>query len=401
MRVVLKYGGTSVETIEKIKAVSEYIIKLKNSGYDEIVVVTSAMGKMTDDLINKARELSKAPNVRELDSLMSIGEQQSITLLSMALNERGQEAISLTGFQACIKTTGVHTKSRIKSIDTTKIERFLKEGKIVIVAGFQGINDEGDITTLGRGGSDTSAVALAASLGCPCKIYTDVDGIYSIDPRVYPKAKILNCISYEEMMEMAHLGAGVMETRAVELGKKFNVPIFVGRSLSETGGTNIVEREQILEEKLVTGISVTREIIMTNISGVEYSAKNTAEIFTLLNLQGVNVNMIVQNIDSNGDLELSFSSTASEKYLLDSAIEEMKNIFPGINAKHLDSLGMISVVGIGMVNNSGVAGRLFSALSRENIDFYQISTSEISISWSLERELIDRAVASAAREFNL
>ncbi|MGL6121170.1 MAG: ACT domain-containing protein, partial [Fusobacteriaceae bacterium] len=208
-------------------------------------------------------------------------------------------------------------------------------------------------------------------------------------------------ISYEEMMEMAHLGAGIMETRAVELGKKFNVPIFVGRSLSETGGTNIVEREKILEEKLVTGISVTREIIMTSISRVQYSAQTTAKIFTLLNLQGVNVNMIVQNINPDGELELSFSSTASEKYLLDSAIEEMKNIFPGINAKHLDNLGMISVVGIGMVNNSGIAGRLFSALSRMNIDFYQISTSEISISCSLKRELIDLAVASAAKEFNL
>lgn len=238
MRVVLKYGGSSVATVEKIQKIAEYIVKLKEK-YNEVVVVASAMGKTTDALIKMAKDTAGNPNQRELDSLLSTGEQQTVTLLSMAINSKGQKAVSLTGYQAGIRTEGVHTKSKIESIETEKIEKYLKEGNVVVVAGFQGINEEGDITTLGRGGSDTSAVALAAALKCECRIYTDVEGIYSVDPRVYPKAKFLDVISYEEMMEMAHLGAGVMETRAVELGKKFDIPIFVGKSLSETGGLTL------------------------------------------------------------------------------------------------------------------------------------------------------------------
>ena len=400
MRVVLKYGGSSVATIEKIQAIADYIIKLKKD-YEEIVVVASAMGKTTDSLIKLAKEISENPNQRELDSLMSIGEQQTVTLLSMALNSKGQKAVSLTGYQANIKTTGVHTKSKIKSIDSDKIENYLKNGNIVIIAGFQGINENGDITTLGRGGSDTSAVALAVSLNCECRIYTDVEGIYSVDPRLYPQAKSLSKISYEEMMEMAHLGAGVMETRAVELGKKFNIPIFVGKTLSETGGTYIMEKDTVLEEKLVTGISVTKEIIVTTISNIKYSADKIAMIFATINNCGLNINMISQNITKEGTAEISFSCQLSEKYLLEQAIAKVNEIFPEAITEYKDELGMISVVGVGMINNSGIAGRFFSALSGAEINFYQVTTSEISISCSIDRDKIEKAVQVTAKEFCL
>lgn len=400
MRAVLKFGGSSVATIEKIQAVSDFILKLKKE-YNEIIVVASAMGKTTDALIKLAKEITENPNQRELDSLLSTGEQQTVSLLSMALNSKGQKAVSLTGYQANIHTTGVHTKSKIKNIETEKIEKYLKDGNIVIVAGFQGINEWGDITTLGRGGSDTSAVALAASLNCVCRIYTDVEGIYSIDPRIYPNAKFLDKISYEEMMEMANLGAGVMETRAVELGKKFNIPIFVGKTLSETGGTYIMEKNAALEEKLVTGISITKEIIVTNISNIKYSAEKVADVFTAINSCGLNINMISQNITKEGTVEISFSCQLSEKYLLDQVIEKIKTMFAEAVAEYRDNLGMISVVGVGMINNSGIAGRFFSALSRAGVNFYQVTTSEISISCSVERENIQKAVQAAAEEFCL
>lgn len=400
MRVVLKYGGSSVATIEKIQAIADYIVKLKER-YDEIVVVASAMGKTTDALIKMAKEVSGNPNQRELDSLLSTGEQQTVALLSMALNSKGHKAVSLTGYQANVRTTGIHTKSKIYSIDADRIEHYLKEGNIVAVAGFQGINEDGDITTLGRGGSDTSAVALAVSLKCECRIYTDVEGIYSVDPRLYSKAKFLDKISYEEMMEMAHLGAGVMETRAVELGKKFNIPIFVGKTLSETGGTYIMEKNAALEEKLVTGISVTKEVIMTTISNIPYSAEKVASIFTAVNECGLNINMISQNITKTATVEISFSCQLSEKYLLDQVIARIKEMFPEAVAEYKDTLGMISVVGVGMINNSGIAGKFFSALSRAGVSFYQVTTSEISISCSIDRDKIQTAVEAAAEEFCL
>lgn len=400
MRIVLKYGGSSVATVEKIQKIADYLIELKKE-YDEIVVVASAMGKTTDGLIKLAKEITSNPNQRELDSLMSIGEQQTVTLIAMALTAKGQKAISLTGFQAGIKTSGVHTKNKIINISSERIETLLKEENIVIITGFQGINNSGDITTLGRGGSDTSAVALAVALNCECRIYTDVEGIYSVDPRLYPKAKFLEKISYEEMMEMANLGAGVMETRAVELGKKFNIPIFVGKTLSETGGTYIMEKNAALEEKLVTGISITKEIIVTNISNIKYSAEKVADVFTAINSCGLNINMISQNITKEGTVEISFSCQLSEKYLLDQVIEKIKTMFAEAVAEYRDNLGMISVVGVGMINNSGIAGRFFSALSRAGVNFYQVTTSEISISCSVERENIQKAVQAAAEEFCL
>lgn len=400
MRIVLKYGGSSVATIEKIQQIADYLIELKKE-YKEIVVVASAMGKTTDGLIKLAKEITPNPNQRELDSLMSIGEQQTVALMAMALTAKGQKAISLTGYQAGIKTAGVHTKNKIQNISSERIERHLAEGNIVLVTGFQGINEAGDITTLGRGGSDTSAVALAVALKCECRIYTDVEGIYSVDPRVYPEAKFLDKISYEEMMEMANLGAGVMETRAVELGKKYNIPIFVGKSLSKTGGTYIMEKNIAMEDKLVTGVSITKEIIVTTISNIPFSSENVAEIFSTIDSCGLNINMITQNINKYMKVEISFSCQASEKYLLEQVTEKIKGRFSTCEIELNENLGMISIVGVGMINNSGIAGKFFSVLSRNRVNFYQVTTSEISISCSIDRENIQRAVEAVGREFSL
>lgn len=400
MRIVLKYGGSSVATIEKIQQIADYLIELKKE-YKEIVVVASAMGKTTDGLIKLAKEITPNPNQRELDSLMSIGEQQTVALMAMALTAKGQKALSLTGYQAGIKTAGVHTKNKIQNISSERIERHLAEGNIVLVTGFQGINEAGDITTLGRGGSDTSAVALAVALKCECRIYTDVEGIYSVDPRVYPEAKFLDKISYEEMMEMANLGAGVMETRAVELGKKYNIPIFVGKSLSKTGGTYIMEKNIAMEDKLVTGVSITKEIIVTTISNILFSSENVAEIFSTIDSCGLNINMITQNINKYMKVEISFSCQASEKYLLEQVTERIKERFSTCEIELNENLGMISIVGVGMINNSGIAGKFFSVLSRNGVNFYQVTTSEISISCSIDRENIQRAVEAVGREFSL
>lgn len=400
MRIVLKYGGSSVATIEKIQQIADYLIELKKE-YKEIVVVASAMGKTTDGLIKLAKEITPNPNQRELDSLMSIGEQQTVALMAMALTAKGQKALSLTGYQAGIKTAGVHTKNKIQNISSERIERHLAEGNIVLVTGFQGINEAGDITTLGRGGSDTSAVALAVALKCECRIYTDVEGIYSVDPRVYPEAKFLDKISYEEMMEMANLGAGVMETRAVELGKKYNIPIFVGKSLSKTGGTYIMEKNIAMEDKLVTGVSITKEIIVTTISNIPFSSENVAEIFSTIDSCGLNINMITQNINKYMKVEISFSCQASEKYLLEQVTEKIKGRFSTCEIELNENLGMISIVGVGMINNYGIAGKFFSVLSRNGVNFYQVTTSEISISCSIDRENIQRAVEAVGREFSL
>lgn len=400
MRIVLKYGGSSVATIEKIQQIADYLIELKRD-YSEIVVVASAMGKTTDSLIKLAKEITPNPNQRELDSLMSIGEQQTVALMAMALTAKGHKAISLTGYQAGIKTAGVHTKNKIQNISSERIEKLLEEGNIVLVTGFQGINEVGDITTLGRGGSDTSAVALAVALKCECRIYTDVEGIYSVDPRVYPQAKFLDKISYEEMMEMANLGAGVMETRAVELGKKYSIPIFVGKSLSKTGGTYIMEKNISMEDKLVTGVSITKEIIVTTITNLPFSSKNVAEIFSTIDSCGLNINMITQNIDKNMNVEISFSCQASEKYLLEQVIEKIKEKFAICEIDLNENLGMISIVGVGMINNSGIAGKFFSVLSKNEVNFYQVTTSEISISCSIDRDNIQRAVEAVGTEFSL
>lgn len=400
MRVVQKYGGTSVGTIEKIKDIAESLAKQKKQG-KEIVVVVSAMGKTTNALLAKAVSITSTPNKRELDRLLSVGEQESIALLTMALNELKVDAISLTGYQAGIETTGLHTKSKIKSIDSEKMKNHLDGGKVVIVAGFQGINEHGDITTLGRGGSDTSAVALAASLGCPCEIYTDVEGIYGVDPRAYSDAKKIDKISYEEMMEMSNLGAGVMEVRAVELGKKYGVPIYVGKTLSEISGTRIVEKDFDMEEKLVTGLGIADNVTLVTLKALENSPKNISKVFEALGSASVNIDMISQTIVEGGTLNLSFSCLDNEMDLLREALAEIRIELGETEVEIHPNFTKISLVGIGMMSHSGVAGKVFKIFAEKEIKFYQVTTSEISISYAIAPEDREKAVHSLAEGFGL
>ena len=398
--VVQKYGGTSVGTIERIRNVAKRLIARKDKG-DGVVVVVSAMGKTTDMLINMAKELSDAPSRRELDMLMSTGEQVSISLLSIALNEMGYESISLTGFQAGIMTEGFHTKARIQDIETDRVKQYLSEGKIVVVAGFQGMNENGDITTLGRGGSDTTAVALAAKLECACEIYTDVDGIYTVDPRLFPTARKLDVISYEEMMEMASLGAGVMETRSVEIGQKYNVPIYVALSNEDWPGTYIKEYDVTMESKAITGLSVSDKDLMVTINHVPYQVKNISNIFQELAKMDVNIDMISQTAPSHGQVNVSFTAPKNDEDIIQGIMDRILKEFSGVEVEIEKDITKLSVVGIGMRSQSGVAAKMFKIFADNDIAFKQVTTSEIRISYVIDTEDKQRAIESVAREFNL
>ena len=395
--IVHKYGGSSVATTDKIKNISKHLIEVQKSG-KKLVVVVSAMGKTTDGLIKLAKEISSNPNKRELDRLMSTGEEQTIALLSMALIEMGAKAISLTGAQAGIKTLGIHTKNTIDSIDNTSIVNYLNEGNIVIVAGFQGINENGDVTTLGRGGSDTSAVALACSLGAECRIYTDVDGIYTIDPRVYPNSKKLEYISYEEMMELAYLGAGVMEPRAVELGFKYGIPIYVGKTLGEENGTIITFKEKVMKKKEIRGISVNKNVIMVTIDNIPTYAKNIYPIFKKASENGITIDMISQNdvISENGSI--AFTTNKTDEVVVN-------NIFNQLNEKYNviinNKVVKVSLVGIGLSTSITTLTKIFEVLSENNISFHQISSSEITISIIVSEEVGDKVASLLAKKFEL
>lgn len=398
--IVQKYGGTSVGSLENIKNIAKRLIEYKKK-IDNIVVVVSAMGKTTDKLIEMAKGISPNPCKRELDMLLSTGEQITISLLSMALMEYGYESISLTGFQAGIKTEGLHTRNRITDIDIENVQSHLDQGKIVIVAGFQGVNENGDITTLGRGGSDTTAVSLAAKLGCPCEIYTDVNGIYSVDPRLYSDAKKLDTISYEEMMEMASLGAGVMETRAVEIGCKYKVPIYVALNSGKVKGTYIKELEKGMERKAITGLTASDDVLMITINNVEYNPKNIASIFERLANYNVNVDMISQTAPYNGMVNVSFTTSKEDIDAIEKVINILKNEMKTINVHKDSSISKLSVVGIGMMTQSGVAAKVFKIFSDSNIEFKQVTTSEISISYTIDSKDKQRAVVLLAKELNL
>lgn len=398
--VVQKFGGTSVGTIERIKAVAKKVIQRKEQGNDMVIVV-SAMGKTTDSLIAMAKEISQNPDKRELDMLVSTGEQISISLLSMAFHEYGHDSISLTGFQAGIKTDGLHTKNHITDIDLKNVKKHLDEGKIVVVAGFQGINENGDITTLGRGGSDTTAVALAAKLKCTCEIYTDVEGIYSVDPRIYKNAKKLDAISYEEMMEMASLGAGVMETRAVELGFKYNIPIYVAMTHGDKIGTMIKEFDETMEGKVITGLTINDNILMITVNNVLYKAKNIAVIFDKVAKHNINIDMISQTAPFEGYVNVSFTCSSDDSYLMEAAEKELHTEMPEIEVSMESNITKLSVVGIGMMRQSGVAAKVFNIFSDYNIEFKQVTTSEISISCTINSADKQKAVNALAEALNL
>ena len=395
--LVHKYGGTSVGTTERIKHIAKRVILEKEKGNDMVVVV-SAMGKTTDHLVEMSKEIAINPNKREMDLILSTGEQVSIALLSMAFQEFGYDAIALTGFQAGIKTYGPHTKNKILDIDDEKIKNYLKEGKVVVVAGFQGVNENGDITTLGRGGSDTTAVAIAAKLGCPCHIYTDVDGIYSVDPRLYKEAKKLDVISYEEMMEMASLGAGVMEPRAIEMGCKYNIPIYVASSINDVGGTYIKEYDEKMEGNIVTGLSVCDDILMVTVSHILYNLDHVATLFEKLAIENVNVDMISQTAPVDGYINVSFTAPKDDLFIIEKVMRDLEG---KVEISIENEITKISVVGIGMRNQSGVSGRLFRILADNGISFRQVTTSEISISYTIDKKDKEKAVRALSNELNL
>jgi aspartate kinase len=398
-RVVLKFGGSSVESIDKMQVIADRIINKKQNNM-QVVVVVSAMGKTTNQLLDLAKQASKSPSKREIDMLISTGEQVSISLLTMILNEKGYDSIALTGFQAGIKTSGIHTRNKILDIDTKKIVQYLDSNKIVVVAGFQGFNEEGDITTLGRGGSDTTAVAIAAKLRCPAEIYTDVDGIYGVDPRLYKDAKKLDYISYEEMKEMAFLGAKVMEPRSIEIGHRYQVPIYVASSLNDHIGTYIKEYKK-MEEKTITGLSVSEKIMMVAIKNFPDRSSDIANLFIELANLEINVDMISQTPISEGLINLAFSASADDLDYINEVIEKIMTQYDNIEVYKNTNVAKVSVVGTMMRTQSGIAAQLFKLLADHDIDFMLVTTSEISISYIIEKEMINKAVYAISSYFQL
>ena len=389
MLIVQKYGGTSVGDLERIDAVARRVIESVKAG-NELVVVVSAMSGVTNSLIEQAEHFSKNPNGADMDMLLSSGERVTSALLSIALNELGYKAVSFSGRKAGIITNSVFTKARIKHIDTSAIKAALKEGKIVIIAGFQGVDEEGNVTTLGRGGSDLSAVAVAGALDADlCEIYTDVDGVYTTDPRIEPKAKKLDKISYEEMLELASLGAKVLQNRSVELAKKLNVNLVTRSSFNNNEGT-MITKEDGMEQALVSGIALDRNQARITLRNIEDKPGIAAEIFLSLARANINVDMIIQNVGTNGSTNLGFTVPENE---LELAKKTMKEILGDkVLLESDNAVVKVSVVGVGMKSHSGVASTAFKALADEGINIGMISTSEIKISMIVHEKYGELAV---------
>jgi aspartate kinase len=398
---VQKYGGTSVADPEKIKNVARRVIKTKEEGND-LVVVVSAPGDMTDELIDLAYQITDSPPGREMDVLLATGEQRSIALLAMAICDQGHNAISFTGPQAGIITNGIHRKARIKNVQAERITRELSEGKIVIVAGFQGSTEDNAITTLSRGGSDTSAVAVAAGLRADiCEIYTDVEGVYTADPRVVHDARKISSISYDEMLEMASLGARVLHARAVEYAKRFDVPIHVRSSFSESPGTMVAKEVEDMEGVVVRSVTHDKDQAKISIFGVPDRPGIAYRIFQSVGAAEINVDMIVQGVGKDGRAAISF--TVSEADLRD-ALEIVQRVGKEIGATDIiadENIATVSVVGIGMKSHSGVAAKMFEALAEEDINIQMISTSEIKISCVIEEKDTEQAVRAIHSKFLL
>ncbi|MCR2064770.1 aspartate kinase [Campylobacter helveticus] len=398
MLIVQKYGGTSVGDLERIDAVARRVIESVKAG-NELVVVVSAMSGVTNSLIEQAEHFSKNPNGADMDMLLSSGERVTSALLSIALNELGYKAVSFSGRKAGIITNSVFTKARIKHIDTSAIKAALKEGKIVIIAGFQGVDEEGNVTTLGRGGSDLSAVAVAGALDADlCEIYTDVDGVYTTDPRIEPKAKKLDKISYEEMLELASLGAKVLQNRSVELAKKLNVNLVTRSSFNNNEGT-MITKEDGMEQALVSGIALDRNQARITLRNIEDKPGIAAEIFLSLARANINVDMIIQNVGTNGSTNLGFTVPENE---LELAKKTMKEILGDkVLLESDNAVVKVSVVGVGMKSHSGVASTAFKALADEGINIGMISTSEIKISMIVHEKYGELAVRALHEVYGL
>jgi aspartate kinase len=389
MLVVQKYGGTSVGDLERIESVALRVAQAKKEGND-VVVVVSAMSGETNKLIGYAEHFSKNPARREMDMLLSSGERVTSALLSIALQEMGHPSVAMTGRQAGIMTDDMHTMARIEHIDNTAMKSALAEGKIVVVAGFQGVNQVGSVTTLGRGGSDLSAVAVAGALDADlCEIYTDVDGIYTTDPRIEPKAKKIDKISYDEMLEFASLGAKVLQNRSVELAKKLNVNLVTRSSFNHNEGTLITKEENIMEQPVVSGIAVDKNQARITLRNVKDEPGIAAEIFSTLAKNGINVDMIIQNVGEDGSTNLGFTVPENE---LDVAKKIMHELNASATLEFDSDIAKVSIVGVGMKSHSGVASRAFEALASESINIEMISTSEIKISMVVAEKYSELAV---------
>lgn len=399
--VVQKFGGTSVGNVEKIKGVAKRVASYRKKGY-QVVVVVSALGGTTDELLKLADQINKNPSERELDMLMTTGEQVSISLLAMALHKIGCDAISFTGAQVGIKTDASHTKARIVDIGTKRIKQQLSRGKVVIVAGFQGISDEQEITTLGRGGSDMTAVALAKVLKAKeCEIYTDVKGVYTADPRKVKDARKLNNVSYEEMLELASLGAQVMQARSIEVAGKFNVPIHVRASFCKEKGTLISKEVRSMEDVLVRGVAVNKGEAKVTICDVPDKPGEASKLFERLAEANINVDMIIQNISRTRKTDISFTVPLGDLKKTQEVVRKVNKEIGAKGAKYDKEVAKVSVVGIGMRSHSGVAAKMFKALASKKINIEMISTSEIKISCVIERKQAEKATRILHNAFGL
>ncbi|MEC0272391.1 aspartate kinase [Peribacillus frigoritolerans] len=399
--IVQKFGGTSVGSVEKIKNVANRVIEEAEKG-NEVVVVVSAMGKTTDQLVSMARDISGSPSKREMDMLLTTGEQVTISLLTMALIEEGHEAISYTGWQAGMQTESVHGNARILNIDATRIQAQLQEKKIVVVAGFQGHDANGEITTLGRGGSDTTAVAIAAALNADrCDIYTDVTGVFTTDPRYIKGARKLQSISYDEMLELANLGAGVLHPRAVEYAKNYQIPLEVRSSMERESGT-IIEEEATMEENLIVrGIAFEDSITRVTIYGLPQSLGALSTIFTTLAKNRINVDIIIQSMTAEDTTNLSFSTKSEDTEAALIVLENNKEQLGFDRVETESGLAKVSIVGSGMVSNPGVAAEMFEVMANTGIQVKMVSTSEIKVSTVVNEKEMVKAVESLHEAFKL
>ena len=399
--VVQKYGGTSVGSIEKIRNVAQRVLEYQKEG-NQLVVVLSAMAGQTDGLIKLAKQISEDPDPRELDVLMATGEQVSVALFAMALQSMGYDARSLLGFQVGIRTDHLYGKARIHEIDTKRVTAELDKGRVVAVAGFQGWDDDENITTLGRGGSDTTAVALAAALKADvCEIYTDVPGVFTTDPNICPKARKMDSISYDEMLELASLGAKVLEIRSVEFAKKFNVPIHVRSTFSRERGTMVVAETKDMEKVLVSGVAYKKNEARITVKKVPDRPGTAARIFEPMFTSGIVVDMIVQNTSEDGSTDLTFTVPKAD---FQKSLKLVSEVAKEIGAEKVlgdENIAKVSIVGVGMRNHAGVAQKMFRILADENINITMISTSEIKISCVIEEKYTELAVRVLHEAFGL
>ncbi|PWI58065.1 aspartate kinase [Sulfoacidibacillus thermotolerans] len=398
--IVQKYGGTSVGSPERIGAVADRVAATVRKG-DRVAVVVSAMGHSTDELVTLANKVARVPNRREMDALLATGEQVSIALVAMALQERGVQAQSMTGWQAGIYTEPVHGAARIEAIDTTRLLALLEADIVPVIAGFQGIH-EGEITTLGRGGSDTTAVAVAAALQAQqCEIYTDVEGVYTADPRIVPKARKLSMISYEEMLELATLGSQVLHPRAVETAKQHGVQLVVRSSFTQTEGTVIRDMETMEGMRIVTGVATEKEVARIAVLGIPTMKQHLSEMFTALAKEQVNVDVIVQSVVKTGEVDVSFTVSEAD---VERAIQICEQLQPLLGYREvLQELGLskVSIVGAGMITNPGVAAQMFAALEAAQADVKMVSTSEIKVSCIIPKSHLHAAVNQVHQAFEL